>query len=157
MIYDLAQPEIQPVPGADRTYRLMRDYLVQLPYSGRWLLVKEGFIFDGASIPRWLWSVIGQPFDPNWCGAALIHDALYAGELLSRRACDKELFHAMRRTSKIGHAKARKFFIAVDTFGGCTWRRHTAKSVLDARTECGLFYDKPEGWEPWITGKLATI
>jgi hypothetical protein len=78
----------------------------------------------------------------------LIHDALYAAELLSRHACDKEFLWAMRRTSKIGHAKARTFFIAVDTFGGWTWRAHTLKSILDARTECGLFDDRPEGWEP---------
>ena len=142
MIYDLAQPEIQPIPGEDRVYRLMRDYLVQLPYCGRWLLVKEGFVFDGASIPRWLWSIIGNPFDPNWCAAALIHDALYSAELLDRHACDKELFHAMRRTSKIGHSKARTFFIACDNFGGWTWRAHTAKSILDAQSECSLSPDK---------------
>jgi hypothetical protein len=151
MIYDFPQPNIRPVPGEKRLYRLQEDYLVQLPYSKKWLLIKAGFLFDGASIPRWLWSIIGNPFDPNWLAAALIHDALYAAELLSRHLCDKELLWAMRRTSKIGRDKARTFFIAVDTFGGWTWRRHTPKSIFDARTECIIYNTKLnllEGTEP---------
>ena len=153
MTYDFPQPELRPIPGERRLYVLVSDYLAQLPYSGRWLLIRAGFIFDGASIPRWLWSLIGHPFDPNWCAAALIHDALYAGELRSRKLCDKELLHVMRRTSKIGHDNARKFFIAVDLFGGGVWRAHTPKSIFDARTECGLFYERPESWEPWVAGR----
>jgi hypothetical protein len=49
----------------------------------------------------------------------------------------------MRRTSKIGRDKARTFFIAVDTFGGWTWRKHTPKSIDDARTECIIYNTKP--------------
>ena len=139
----IPQPNIRPIPGERRLYVLVEDYWVLLPYTKRWLLIKAGFVFDGASIPRWLWSVIGSPFDPNWIAAALIHDALYAAELLSRKLCDKELLWAMRLTSKIGRDNARRFFVAVDTFGGWVWRRHTPKSIMDARTECFLYNEQP--------------
>ena len=140
--FGFPQPNIQPIAGTEM-YRLMADYMVRLPFCGKWLLVKAGFIFDGASIPRWLWSVIGNPFDPNWTAAALIHDSLYAGEILDKHACDKELFHIMQLTSQKGKDAARKFFIAVDLFGGWVWRRHTPKSIDDARTEVFLFDSNP--------------
>ena len=141
-IFNFPQPDIEPIPGT-KTYALKQDYLVKLPFSGKWLLIKAGFVFDGASIPQWLWSVVGNPFDPNWLAAALCHDALYAAELLDRHACDKELFHVMCMTSQQGADKAREFFIAVDLFGGFTWRKHTEKSILDARTECFLYDTDP--------------
>ena len=148
MNFNYPQPDIVPIPGT-RTYRLVKDYLVWLPFSDKWLLIKAGFIFDGASIPRWLWSAIGHPFDPNWLAAALLHDALYAAELMSRHACDKELFHVMRLTSQRGYDNARKFFITVDLFGGFPWRQHTPKSIMDARTECFLYDEMPARWAPW--------
>ena len=137
MTFNFPQPNIVPIPGT-KTYRLVSDYHVYLPFSKKWLLVKAGFIFDGASIPCWLWLWIGHPFDPDWVAGALSHDALYAAELMPRHACDKELFHIMRLTSQRGYDKSRKFFIAVDTFGGFVWRKHTQKSIMDARTECFL-------------------
>lgn len=142
----IPDPRIQPVCGTE-TYRLHEDYLIQLPFSGKWLLIKDGFIFDGASIPQGLWSLIGNPFDPNWIAAALCHDALYAAQLMDRHACDKELFHIMCRTSQLGADHAREFFIAVDNFGGWTWRKHTEKSILDARTECFLSTTRPVAQE----------
>ena len=138
----IPEPHLEPVVGT-QTYRLVSDYLIRLPYSGKWLLIKAGFIFDGASIPQWLWSIIGEPFDPNWVAAALCHDALYAAELMPKHDCDKELFHIMCETSQEGADSARKFFIAVDTFGGWVWRKHTEKSILDARTEVFLSDTQP--------------
>jgi hypothetical protein len=36
--------------------------------------VPEGFISDGASIPEWLWLVLGGPFSGPYRDAAVIHD-----------------------------------------------------------------------------------
>jgi hypothetical protein len=36
--------------------------------------IPVGYRFDGASIPRLAWSIIGAPFDPSYCLAACIHD-----------------------------------------------------------------------------------
>lgn len=36
--------------------------------------IPEGFVFDGASIPRVAWSLIGAPFEPDFIVAACVHD-----------------------------------------------------------------------------------
>lgn len=36
--------------------------------------IPEGYEFDGASIPRWAWSLIGYPFEPDLILAACVHD-----------------------------------------------------------------------------------
>jgi hypothetical protein len=38
------------------------------------VFVPRGYIFDGASIPRVLWSLIGSPFEPSLMKAACVHD-----------------------------------------------------------------------------------
>lgn len=40
------------------------------------LTVPKGFVFDGASIPRIAWSIIGGPFGP-YADAAALHDCAY--------------------------------------------------------------------------------
>lgn len=39
-----------------------------------WVTIPPGFRFDGASIPRCLWSLIGSPFEPDLMQAACVHD-----------------------------------------------------------------------------------
>ena len=39
-----------------------------------WVTVPAGYHFDGASIPRCLWSLIGSPFDPDLILGACVHD-----------------------------------------------------------------------------------
>lgn len=36
--------------------------------------IPAGYVFDGASVPRIAWSVIGHPFDPTFALAACVHD-----------------------------------------------------------------------------------
>lgn len=39
-----------------------------------WVTIPPGYRFDGASIPRCLWSLIGSPFEPSLMKAACVHD-----------------------------------------------------------------------------------
>ena len=134
------------MPGT-RLRQLREDYCAYLPYSKKWILILAGFRSDGASIPRVLWTPIGDPFDPDYEADAWVHDGAYAAELLDKHTCDKELFHMMRFTSAEGHEKAREFFIAVDEFGGSVWREHTPQSIADARKFCSLHDTCPSGFE----------
>jgi len=36
--------------------------------------IPRGYVFDGASIPRWAWSIVGYPFEPDLIQAACVHD-----------------------------------------------------------------------------------
>ena len=38
------------------------------------ITIPEGFIFDGATIPKLAWLIIGPPFEPDFILAACIHD-----------------------------------------------------------------------------------
>lgn len=60
-------------------------------YNTIGVTIYTGFIFDGASIPRFFWRVIGSPFSPEFQKAALIHDYLYRTQILTRKAADKWL------------------------------------------------------------------
>ena len=133
----IEMPHLEPVPGTNN-YRLLDDWWVWLPVSKKWLLIKAGFVFDGASIPWFLWSVVGNPWDPNWVAEALAHDGLYAAELVEKHRADKELFHLMKQGTKKARDNARYFFIAVDDFGDAVWAKHTARSIAEARTYCSL-------------------
>lgn len=50
--------------------------------------IKPGFWWDGASIPRFLWPVIGNPWAEDIAPGALIHDALYGSHAFPRHKCD---------------------------------------------------------------------
>lgn len=71
---------IEPWPlGQPRRWRTMRTV------SGRGITVPSGFSTDGASIPRWLWSVIGAPWDARYARAAIVHDFLYVQRGATKR------------------------------------------------------------------------
>ena len=50
--------------------------------------VPAGFASDGASIPRWLWPLVGHPFAPIRARASLLHDWLYESKIVSRAEAD---------------------------------------------------------------------
>lgn len=99
--------------------------------------IKKGFETDGASIPRLAWRIIGHPFSMPLLPCALIHDALYAGELLPRNECDWMFLELMKK-AKIGWIKRNAVWSAVRLGGGFVWSRHTVNGVLEARKHCNL-------------------
>jgi hypothetical protein len=63
------------------------------------LLILPGFKSDGASIPKFLWSIVGPRFAPTTFAAALAHDALYRSGLCSRKDADlifRDILFALR-------------------------------------------------------------
>jgi len=79
----LDQPDIRPVKVVgikmDRFYRLHRDYVYVWEKEGRIfsISVREGFIYDGLSVPRIGWSVSGLRPDGLGRAGGLIHDEIY--------------------------------------------------------------------------------
>lgn len=84
-------------------------------YRYKDIIIPEGFVFDGASIPKWLrWKF--DPFDERWIIAACIHDWLYYKRLKPRKECDRILMEVM---IKGGSPKmiAYEFYWAVRFWG----------------------------------------
>jgi hypothetical protein len=80
------------------------------------ITVKEGFVYDSASIPRIFWSLIGSPFSGKYRMAALIHDALYATQLTTRQEAD-DIFYNIMVNEGVAVWKAKLMYTAVLAFG----------------------------------------
>lgn len=103
----------------DNVFILFEDVVVEsLGYS---ITVKKGFDFDGASIPKWLWSIYGSPLNGNYVVASLIHDGLYASQKVSKRMSDK-IFLDIMKQSNVGYLKRTSMYLAVAVFGGKDWK-----------------------------------
>ena len=46
-------------------------------HVGPYITVPQGFKYDGASIPRFLWPIVGHPWSGYYDQAAAVHDLLY--------------------------------------------------------------------------------
>ena len=103
----------------ENVFILSKDKTVEsLGYS---ITVKKGFDFDGASIPKWLWSIYGSPLNGNYVVASLIHDGLYASQKVSKSVSDKIFLDVMKQ-SNVGYIKRRSMYLAVKMFGGKYWK-----------------------------------
>jgi len=122
-------PKIQEIN--DKEYQVTQNYRATLPNNDI-IRVKKGFVYDGASIPRLFWSLIGSPFTGTHTRAAFIHDALYAGEIYDRKTCDW-IFLQILQQHGCSWIKRNILYFAVRTFGGFVWRNHTEKNTQKAR------------------------
>lgn len=103
------------------------EYHAGTKESAELYTVPEGFTTDGASIPRFLWAVVGHPLGP-YAPAAVLHDWLYATAPVSKARSDELLLEAMEVLG-IGWVKRRVIYLGVAWFGGPAWAAHRAKGV----------------------------
>ena len=111
----------------NRDMVLYEDFLISFFYNDKMhnITIKEGFIYDGASIPELSWSLIGSPFIGEYRIPALIHDAFYKCAdrgVFSRENVDC-IFEALM--AQFGEDNTTNFIVyqAVDKFGGSSWEK----------------------------------
>ena len=105
---------------------LLEDVMVEsLGYK---ITVKAGFDFDGASIPQALWSVYGNPLSGKFRIAALIHDALYASQIVSREVADA-IFLDLMKQHEVGYLKRQSMYYAVRSAGWYRWKQPTKEEL----------------------------
>ena len=113
--------------------------------SYRTVTVVLGFMFDGASIPRFIWPLIGHPLSSTVIRAAAIHDWLYSthrwdymgeslhellsthrrwdlGKTITRAEADREFRDALKLDGT-GLIRRWIMWAAVRVFGFMAWRR----------------------------------
>jgi len=113
---------------------LLEDFGFFSLRTGKLYIAKVGFIFDGASIPKWAWSLIGHPLSSFYIRSALIHDLLYVAELESREICDL-IFRDMLEADRVKRWKINPMYAAVYVGGGFVWDDHERKNVINYRSE----------------------
>ncbi len=102
--------------------------------NGRIITVPIKFRWDGASIPRFAWSLIGSPFVGRYVRGSLIHDFLcwLADKAKSKkefkrlRAYADKIFLEIMREDGVSRIKSRTMWLAVRGQGkwrGLVWRK----------------------------------
>jgi hypothetical protein len=147
----IKQPDIRP--HSKGIYKLYEDYSYTHYKGGAsgyvTLVIRSGFIYDGASVPRGLWSISGIRPDGLLRPAALVHDALYENKGIisgkighrsgyvfalkslsmsaeavryTRKECD-QLFLKVMKEAGVGLTDRTRAYWAVRLFGWIPWRR----------------------------------
>ena len=142
----MEQPDIRPI--SDKLYILAQDYSYEYMVNQTKLRINafKNYIYDGASVPRIVWTISGLTPDGLIRAAALIHDLLYdykgilpKGQLqrfdkttvesdqwvdiqykFSRKEADK-MFARIMREAGIERKYRRRAYLAVRTFGKLYW------------------------------------
>jgi len=105
----------------------IKHAILKEPYDCGNLIIPEGFHFDGASIPRFCWTIIGvEPFG-RIVGAAILHDLCYCNlgnvrlkdgtwVTISEREAD-ETFYERAKQCELNWLQSRLVRRAVIWFG----------------------------------------
>lgn len=89
--------------------------------------IPKGYCFDGASIPRLFWRVIGAPTDNSFLIAAMIHDTLCENHqyVLNDRQLSSDVFNALLKTSRVCWFKRFLMKHSVNVFQRfCGWENN---------------------------------
>jgi hypothetical protein len=126
-------------PRTDGRYETFTNWRVAIETPGPdlFIIIRKGFIFDGASIPRLFWRVWGAPFASPRVIAALVHDWLYRSHVTTRAFADKVYYKTLRR---VGYSffSAGTEWLMLRFFGWFAWHSHNFETQLSARTQ-GVF------------------
>lgn len=139
---------------------LVEDHLtyVKMPFGfSLEILIKAGFLTDGASVPEWGTSIIGTPWDMPRLLAAIVHDALYSRKWKIRWLCDFVYRQILKSTDHPTTMREVEYD-AIRLFGWKAWcnvskqEKRCAKSLVSVRwlrtkniSDSPLLKSKPKG------------
>lgn len=80
--------------------------------------IKENYCYDGASIPRIFWRLIGANTSAEFLIPSLIHDVLCENHqyIDNNRELSSKVFRALLIASGVSEFKAQVMYLAVDNF-----------------------------------------
>lgn len=119
-------PDIRPFfyEDGDSGYWLTQDWRIRLDRA-IWT-IRAGFDFDGASIPKPLWGIIGHPVEPTIIGAALLHDIFYCVHVTPKAYADSAFLEIMQIYGR-GAVNRGLCWSAVASVGNFVWPKKQAE------------------------------
>lgn len=78
------------------------------------------YFFDGASIPRPLWSFVGSPFEPCMWAGSIAHDWIYLVHIFDRSKADEILYQLIMQ-SGVGSIRAHLIWAGVRSGAWWAW------------------------------------
>jgi len=106
-------PQVELLP--ERQIRLLEEFTFRDPAGTIWLC-EQGWIVDGASIPKPFWSFIGGPLEGAYRNASIIHDYACDNRTRGWRQTHRAFYEAMR-CGGVSVVKAKLMYYAVYHFG----------------------------------------
>src|SRR4029453_18117066 len=94
-----------------RTMTLLTELRYTDPHGEVWV-APVGSLVDGASIPRYLWSVMGGPFEGKYRNASVLHDVASGERRRPWEDCDRMFYYAMR-CSGVGATESKTMYYAL--------------------------------------------
>ena len=98
-----------------RSMTLLNELRYTDPNEFVWI-APAGSQVDGASIPRYLWSIMGGPFEGKYRNASVLHDVAYGERRRPWQDCDRMFYNAMR-CSGVSVTEAKTMYYALYRFG----------------------------------------
>lgn len=128
----IRQPDARAV--ADRVLMLYQDYQCEVEFGGETLhfTIPKGYVWDGASVPRFAWTITGMRPEGMMEAGACVHDWIYdkAGKLPKESCPEKtwwtrkeadQIFDEINRLVGISNIRCNIAYAVVRTFGGAFW------------------------------------
>jgi len=107
-------------PRSDHAILKQTEYI---SYRGHCYAIPKGFLYNGANIPRWFWTLPGlHPWHPRVIRAALFHDYLYSRGV--KDVADKG-FKSLLKLDGCNRFQYMACYLAVRLFGG----RHVNRGI----------------------------
>ena len=108
----------------EKKWKLLKSfsYHVGSEDSEEIITVREGFVCDGASIPKLFWTIIGRPFG-RYAQCAVLHDWMYQHQMYTRRKADVIFFRSMR-AMKVPFMQRWLMFRSVRLFAWSPWNKY---------------------------------
>ena len=85
--------------------------------------VPVDYDWDGASLPRIFWRILGTPFDPRTMRASCVHDYLYWTQPCTRAEADAVL-RAIMILDGCSHLRANLYWLGVRIGGWIPWKKY---------------------------------
>ncbi len=101
---------------------LEKDLIYYDKRSKQLFVIPAGFICDGASIPQFLWGVLGHPLQADVRKAAVLHDFLYRNQVVRRKVADQMFYDALVEEG-MDENKAQVFYSGVRIGGASAYKR----------------------------------
>ncbi len=98
-----------------RTMTLVTELRYTDPHGEVWI-APIGSVVDGASLPQYLWSIMGGPFEGKYRNASVLHDVAYDEHNRPWKDCDRMFYYAMR-CSGVGATESKTMYYALYKFG----------------------------------------
>lgn len=144
-------------PGADRRMRLIDNFSYKDPSGYIWG-VPTGAVINGASIPRALWTIAGDPYTGDYRNASVVHDYHTAVRIRSWQDVHRMFYWAML-AGGVGTVRAKLMYAAVYKFGP-RWKavQVTTTRRVGTKEEPVMTYDMDVTWrEPFDEKSLKSL